>query len=139
MGTSKNDMMMILQLAKTFLAKKFKLKKGGDPFAKLGRAWQEPQCKAIAVFFGVRSALRVKIASALPEYRCAFAFGKTNPQRQLAFFKNNVPSIVVLTSPRIQLSPEIAEFLAEQRTRIIHSADTQQAVVALQQFYISVD
>ena len=38
MGTSKNDMMMILQLAKTFLAKKFKLKKGGDPFAKLGRA-----------------------------------------------------------------------------------------------------
>lgn len=60
MGTSKNDMMMILQLAKTFLAKKFKLKKGGDPFAKLGRAWQEPQCKAIAVFFGVRSALRVK-------------------------------------------------------------------------------
>ena len=65
MGTSKNDMMMILQLAKTFLAKKFKLKKGGDPFAKLGRAWQEPQCKAIAVFFGVRSALRVKIASAL--------------------------------------------------------------------------
>ena len=42
MGTSKNDMMMILQLAKTFLAKKFKLKKGGDPFAKLGRAWQEP-------------------------------------------------------------------------------------------------
>ena len=119
MGTSKNNMMTILQLAKTFLAKKFKLKKVGDPFAKVGSTWQESQFKPLVVFWGARSTLRQRLASLLPEYRCAFAFSKTNPQRQLVFLKNNVPTVVVLVSPSLQLPPEVAEFLSKQCTPII--------------------
>lgn len=139
MRTYKNDGIMIYHIVKTYFTKMFKLKKGKSPFDKVGSAWRESEEKALIVFFGVRSALREKIASTFPQYRCAFAFGKTNPQRQLGFLKKNVPSLVVFTSSRIQLSPELGEFLAGNPTRIIQAADIQKSLLALQKLYISVD
>ncbi|WP_043629579.1 capsular polysaccharide export protein, LipB/KpsS family [Nitratidesulfovibrio vulgaris] len=133
MGTAKNDVTMLFHIAKKFFQKRIKTKKSGEAFAKIGSAWLTPHGKELAVFWGVRSLLRAEIATTLSEYKCAFAFGKTSPLRQLAFLNNHVPAVVVLTSSSIELPPAIANFLDDKHVFIIKATNIQQALKMLQQ------
>lgn len=134
MGTTKNDTTMLWHMVQKFFYEKIKIKKKGTPFATVGNAWETPSNnKELVIFWGVRSLLRPEIATALPEYRCAFAFGKTSPKRQLYFLEKNIPSIVVLTSTNIILHPTIVDFLSQKHISIVKAIDIPHAIKTMKQ------
>lgn len=140
MGTAKIDISLLFHMVKKFFYKKFTQQKSKTPFDCVGVAWQAgKKLNHLAVFWGVRLGLRQKIADGLPNYRCAFAFGKTNPQRQLAFFEKDIPTVVVLTSPDENLTPPITKFFAEKGVYIMRSIGIDHALQTLQRRIITAD
>ena len=136
MGTAKNDIAMLLYMLKKHIHRKIKIGKSSSPFAEIGDAWQEPLEKKLIVFWGVSSLKRAEIAASLPQFRCAFAFGKTNPDRQISYLKKNIPHIVIVPRQKTHINQRVANFIAQNDIQII-DAEISQAIQKIQKYSVA--
>ena len=133
MGTAKNDFIMLLYMVKKSLMKKVKMRKSATAFAQIGRAWQESTNKKIIVFWGIHSSQRSEIAEYLPEFKCAFAFGHTAPERQVDFLKKNIPYLIIFPASQAAIHPLISRFIEKYNIQTINMG-AKQAIEKIHQY-----
>ncbi len=111
-------------------------------FQKLGTNWDAAssarEVKPLLIFFGLSPAQREPVAVRLPQYRCAFAFGKTPASRQLAFLKKYPPQRVcaAVHCGRASVAAPIATYLANAGIPLSLYQDLEEFLEDLQEVYL---